>query len=49
MYSKRIKTDVQNHNHILRCQMPDLIRDAYNFDESQVKEKCYLSPTSQKK
>jgi len=29
--------------------MPDLIKDAYNFDESQVKEKCYPSLASQKK
>jgi len=38
-----MKIDVQNHNHIVRCQMPDLIRDTYEFDENHVKEKCYPS------
>lgn len=33
--SKRLKSDVQSHNHIiLRNQMPDLIRDAYAIDEN---------------
>lgn len=32
--SKRLKTDIQNHNHVYRCQVPDLIRDAYDFDEN---------------
>lgn len=32
-YSKRVKTDTDNHNHVLRNQIPDLIRDAYDFDE----------------
>lgn len=34
MYSKRMKTNNQNQNHVLRCQMPDLIKDAYDFDEN---------------
>ncbi|XP_025206358.1 N-acetyltransferase ESCO1-like [Melanaphis sacchari] len=29
---KRLKSNIQNHNNILRCQMPDLIRDAYAID-----------------
>jgi len=31
--SKRLKSDVQSHNHIIfRSQMPDLIRDTYAVD-----------------
>jgi len=42
--SKRLKSDVQSHNHIiLRNQMPDLIRDAYAIDEN------YYSSYSSKK
>lgn len=37
-----MKVDVQNHMH--KCQMPDLIRDAYNFDENHGNEQCYTSP-----
>ncbi|XP_050434387.1 N-acetyltransferase ESCO1 [Adelges cooleyi] len=33
--NKRIKTDEETQNHVLKCEMPDLIKDAYSFDESQ--------------
>lgn len=52
MASKRMKTDVQNHNHIPRCQMPDLIKDAYDFDENYVENQChsaYSSPATHPK
>lgn len=39
--SKRMKTDIQNHNNILRCQMPDLIKDACDFDEIHVDDLSY--------
>lgn len=38
MCPKRLKTDVQNYNYVSRCQMPDLIRDAYDFDEDCTKD-----------
>ncbi|XP_026810861.1 N-acetyltransferase ESCO2-like [Rhopalosiphum maidis] len=31
---KRLKTDLRSHNNIVRCHMPDLIRDAYVNDEN---------------
>lgn len=44
--SKRMKTDIQNHNHIQQSQMPDLIRDAYDFDENRVEGTCHSSYSS---
>lgn len=38
-----MKTVTQNHNHVLKCQMPDVIRDTYDFDENHV-EDYYSSP-----
>lgn len=35
IYSKRLKANVENHN-VFRSQMPDLIRDAYGFDENSI-------------
>lgn len=37
-YTKRMKTDVENRNYALRCQMPDLVKDAYGFDENSISE-----------
>lgn len=33
-HSKRMKTNVSNHNNFFNSQMPDLIKDAYFFDEN---------------
>lgn len=44
--SKRMKIGIQNHNNILRCQMPDLIRDACDFDEIRVGNMCNSSFSS---
>lgn len=49
MVSKRMKTGVQNQNHVLSCQMPDLIKDAYDFDENYVENQyhsAYSSPST---
>jgi len=35
IYSKRLKTNVENPN-VFSSQMPDLIRDAYGFDENSI-------------
>jgi len=40
--SKRMKTDVQNH-YALKNQMPDLIKDAYDFNESYAENKCHTT------
>lgn len=37
-----MKTDVQNH-YALRNQMPDLIKDAYDFNESYAENKCHTA------
>jgi hypothetical protein len=46
MASKRMKIDVQNHNHVLRSQMPDLIKDAYDFDENFAENQCCSANSS---
>lgn len=39
--SKRMKKDIQNQNHVQRCQIPDLIKDAFGFDETCTGEKLH--------
>lgn len=43
MYSKRMKTTIQNHNNVESCQMPDLTKDMCSVDEQYVEDESHSS------